>query len=106
MLDVLLPALRYQAHACGYALAVHGSVARDIDLIAVPWRESAVPADSLLEGLFKIVDAVLGVATVEEPDFGNCGRRRQVIYLTEKKGGGPYLDMSVMPRSASDYPTT
>ncbi len=40
----LLPALRYLAHGCGYALTTHGTMRRDIDLVAVPWRDGAVSA--------------------------------------------------------------
>ena len=35
----LYPDLAEIAREHGYALAVHGSLARDFDLIAVPWRE-------------------------------------------------------------------
>ena len=36
----LYPELAEVARSHGYALAVHGSLARDFDLIAVPWAES------------------------------------------------------------------
>jgi hypothetical protein len=39
--DILLPALREVARRFGYALAVHGSLEWDIDLVAVPWCENA-----------------------------------------------------------------
>lgn len=35
-LSEALPGMQLAARGCGYALAVHGSLARDIDLIAVP----------------------------------------------------------------------
>jgi hypothetical protein len=35
----LLPKLREIAKSNGYALALHGSVKRDMDVIAVPWIE-------------------------------------------------------------------
>lgn len=37
-----LPAIREAARAQGYAIGLHGSMRRDLDLIAVPWV--AVPA--------------------------------------------------------------
>ena len=40
--------LREEARAVGYALAVHGSLARDIDLIAVPWVADAKPPEVLV----------------------------------------------------------
>ncbi len=47
--DVLIKALRHVAYRCGYALATHGSLGFDIDLIACPWRDSCIDADSLAE---------------------------------------------------------
>jgi len=42
---------REVARAHGYAVAVHGSMMRDLDLIVVPWREECAPADKLLDVL-------------------------------------------------------
>lgn len=46
-----LPKLRATARAAGYALAVHGSMRRDLDLIAIPWVTSYVPARDLAQRL-------------------------------------------------------
>ena len=35
----IFPIMRETAKAHGYALAVHGSLVRDIDIIAIPWEE-------------------------------------------------------------------
>jgi len=35
---------------CGYAIAPHGSLARDLDVIAVPWTEDAVSAETRRHG--------------------------------------------------------
>lgn len=43
-----LPALMEVAQKCGYALAVHGSMTRDLDLIAVPWVKKAYSPESLV----------------------------------------------------------
>lgn len=37
-LGILIP-IRSAAKKCGYAIGVHGSMRRDLDLIAVPWVE-------------------------------------------------------------------
>src|SRR5262249_28678854 len=47
----LIEPLRARAGELGYALAVHGSLARDIDLIAMPLTSRAVPAPELAEQL-------------------------------------------------------
>lgn len=35
----------------GYALAVHGSLQRDFDLIAIPWVESPSPPEVIIEAI-------------------------------------------------------
>lgn len=99
----LISALRYVAYRCGYALAVHGSLRRDIDLIACPWRDTAVCAASLIESLKKATEAVGGTARFRKheedgrPEQKPCGRLAWSIYLTELDED-PYLDISVMPK--------
>ena len=108
--DILLPALREVARRFGYALAVHGSLEWDIDLVAVPWCENA--PDGLVEAIFLAVNAIEGwvtwpggwteketwpapVGSLPNPDRKPHGRLGYSIIL----GGGPYIDLSVMPRT-------
>ncbi|HKB93311.1 MAG TPA: hypothetical protein VKC62_03635, partial [Gaiellaceae bacterium] len=37
----LVPILAEVAREHGYALAVHGTMARDLDLVAIPWIDAA-----------------------------------------------------------------
>lgn len=104
---ILLPALREVARRNGYALAVHGSLERDIDLVAAPWREGATSAESLIADLFAACKAILGFATWSggaserpEPNRKPYGRAAWSIMLS----GGPYLDVSVMPRVEEPAP--
>jgi hypothetical protein len=98
----LISALRYVAERCGYALAVHGSLKRDIDLIACPWRDSAIPAENLIEHLKKATEVIIGTARTcladegKQPEKKPCGRLAWSFYLTYDDKG-PYLDISVMP---------
>lgn len=85
-----LPRLVAVGRAHGYALAVHGSLARDFDIIAAPWTDDAVDADDLAEAIRSAVGGVRGDTVHERPH----GRRGYVIHL----GAGPYIDLSVMPR--------
>jgi hypothetical protein len=39
----------------GYALAIHGSLANDMDLVAVPWVNEAVAPEVLAEAMWKRV---------------------------------------------------
>lgn len=45
---LLIPSLMKAGREVGYALAVHGSLARDLDIIAVPWTDEAVSAERLI----------------------------------------------------------
>ena len=48
-----LPAIREAAKACGYAIGLHGSTRRDLDLIAVPWIEIYSTPDALAGAIQK-----------------------------------------------------
>ena len=43
------PKIREVAAACGWAVAIHGSVVHDLDLMAMPWVEEHTTADDLAE---------------------------------------------------------
>jgi hypothetical protein len=87
-----LPELRKAAWRLGYAIAIHGSMNRDMDLVAVPWDEWAVPHDELAAGLAKAVNSMIRT----EPTQGLYGRIGYVIPLN----GVYYIDLSVMPRGS------
>jgi hypothetical protein len=91
----LFPALVEVARAHGYALALHGSMLRDMDMIAVPWVSDARAAKELADALR---DCVCGFYKDTDPNgialSKPHGRRCWSIHL----GGGCYLDLSVMPR--------
>jgi len=54
LLDLILPPIRRAAQDAGYAITVHGSLNRDIDLVAIPWIEHNVWSKEAL------VDAICG----------------------------------------------
>lgn len=47
----LLPVVRAVARTHGYAIGLHGSGVRDLDLIAVPWVAGASVAHVLVEAI-------------------------------------------------------
>ena len=53
----LYPGLCDVARRHGYALAIHGSVVTDLDLIAVPWIAEAVTAEELKTALMTHIGA-------------------------------------------------
>jgi hypothetical protein len=100
--DAMMPALRHVARRCGYALAVHGSLKTDIDLIAVPWRDSAPDAAYVAEEIRLTVERIIGTARKREsdknPEQKDCGRLAWSFYLQPEGIDGPYIDLSVMPK--------
>jgi hypothetical protein len=43
--------IRQIARGCGYAIGEHGTRIRDLDLIAVPWVDWAIPAELLVRAI-------------------------------------------------------
>lgn len=50
----LLPAIREVAKTHGYAVGVHGSLARDFDLIAVAWSDGASSPTTVAEAIREV----------------------------------------------------
>lgn len=92
----LIEPIREAARAKGYAVAVHGSLARDVDLVAVPWTAKAVSAGALLRAVLRTVKALDPDAYLPHvaADKRPHGRASWSIHLTE----GTWIDLSVMPR--------
>jgi len=100
----MVPHIAQVARVYGYAIGLHGSMARDLDLIAVPWVDSASPAEVLVEAIREAVD---GFIRNDPQHDGNkycqdtCnpgekphGRRAWSIYFSGRRF---YIDLSVMP---------
>lgn len=97
----LYPILSEVARDHGYALAVHGTVSRDFDLVAIPWTTEAVDADTLIRAMAQRVSytmsTVLTIDDLFKPLYTSQkphGRRSWAIPLDS----GAVLDVSVMPR--------
>jgi len=88
----LYPRMVGAARNLGYALAVHGSLIRDCDLVAIPWTEEAAREIDLIRALLEVSGGHLSQYSF--PSWKPHGRRAWSIYL----GGGPYIDVSIMPR--------
>ncbi|HNP65938.1 MAG TPA: hypothetical protein PKH39_18565 [Woeseiaceae bacterium] len=81
--------------ASGYALAIHGSMKRDLDVIAVPWTQKAVKAETLVTRLCEALD--LGFSADNNPTQKPHGRRCWTLVTLNSSTG--YMDLSVMPRT-------
>src|ERR1051326_4279844 len=93
--NATITALKQVAYRCGYALAVHGSLKTDIDLLAAPWRESAVSAEYLAERIRLTAEVVWGYCQIREhdkarlPEKKPCGRLAWSFYLQPEGCEGP-----------------
>lgn len=98
--DELIPWITDAARPHGYAIAVHGSLRRDIDLVAAPWTDEAVDAQVLVDLIVHVVKARNGgVAMLLDNDRPMpCERPHGRLCWSIHLGGGPYIDLSVMPR--------
>lgn len=106
----LLDDIRAAARALGYAIGLHGSMQRDFDLIACPWRDDAKPAEELVEAIRVLVG---GNCMLNNPAVKPHGRRAWSIHLIDYEKqeqfgvtlGTAIIDLSVMPRACDrTYP--
>lgn len=93
----LIGPLRAKARELGYALGVHGSIKRDIDLIACPWTSEAVAPDVLAEAMRVEAERVIGFAVYGADDtWPRLGKPHGRLCWTIHFNG-TYIDLSVMP---------
>lgn len=87
----MYPRLAEIARKHGYALAVHGSLARDFDLICIPWIENPSEPKDVVEDITK----EFAIKASGEPDTTYHGRERWTIVISF---GECFIDLSFMPR--------
>ena len=83
----------------GYALTVHGSMLRDVDLVAIPWVTRCKAPSTLAKAIVGIVKAMAGrekvyVRANKVPEEKPHGRLAWSIFFSRDA----YLDLSVMRR--------
>lgn len=97
----LIAPIRKVARQFGYAVAQHGTLARDIDLVAIPWTDEAVDPLLLVEAIAELVKGYeggsFGSISPDSPSDKPHGRRAWSIH-----GWAFYIDLSVMPRALSE----
>ncbi len=96
----VVPKLMTVAKRLGYAIALHGSFTRDLDVVAIPWTDEAVPAEELAESLRAEVHGWLQ-ATSGKPDPIEKPHGRLCWSIHLEPDGIGYIDLSVMPRTAA-----
>lgn len=96
------------SRSLGYALAFHGSLIRDIDLVAVPWVTNAAEPGVLAEVIRQTTELTTGYCQMDPleesvdwfrrgcPGMKPHGRLAWSFWLTSIRGC-PYIDLSVVP---------
>jgi|SRR5690606_29697750 len=90
----MIPYITRIARRHGYAIGVHGSMSRDLDLIAVPWVEDANEPEELIGEIARLTGGGIVSDVKESPH----GRRSWNITFN---GAWHFLDISVMPKVAT-----
>lgn len=92
--SILFNPMKRAAIECGYALTMHGSMHRDMDLIAVPWVEDAKPVEELVKAINECIGETIwkdhNLQTGEKKPHGR-------ICYTLSIGGDWFIDLSIIP---------
>lgn len=83
----------------GYALSIHGTMAHDLDLVAIPWTEDAEDATTVMEAIKKHIGAC-GINIQNDGSENKMPTRKphgRMSWRLNVYGGS--VDLSVMPRS-------
>lgn len=91
----LYPDLATIAREHGYALAVHGSLARDFDLIAVPWVDNPSEPATVLDD----ITSKFAIRLITPKDKGNDKPHGRQAFTISIGHGDCALDISFMPVS-------
>lgn len=93
----LYPKLAEIARSHGYAMAIHGSMARDMDVICIPWTES--PSDPQM-----VVDEITTKFDLWNHDKGNPYQKPhgRLAWSLTIGHGHCQIDLQFMPRIKND----
>lgn len=87
----LYPELAEIARSHGYALAIHGSMARDFDLVCIPWVEAPSSEQQVIDDMCsKFV-----IKEVGEPTTKEHGREVHTLSIVH---GECFIDLSFTPK--------
>lgn len=90
----MIPVATRVARKFGYAIAVHGSMSRDLDLVAIPWVDTASDPLPMIEAIADMVDGRI-IRDVKKSPHGRMAWN--IVF----DGAWHFLDISVMPRQSN-----
>lgn len=89
------------ARVHGYAIAVHGSRRRDLDLVAIPWGENVDTPDQLRDALCAGLDCIYGPWEAKPQGRVSCTLQGgMAVHWVGLRARPAYIDLSVMPVAA------
>jgi len=88
------PKLADIARSHGYALAAHGSLARDFDLVCIPWAE-------IVSDPQEVVDDVVDSFAFRQVGAPEQKEHRRIAYTISFDFGECRLDLSFMPAATA-----
>lgn len=96
--------MRVVAREHGYNLCVHGSLARDFDLVAIPWVDEPSSEIDLVKALDKILTGSC-LDSREAYGFSVLGGGRSAYVINLNRAGRKndpqwYVDLSITPNGA------
>jgi hypothetical protein len=85
--------LRNAAMGCGWALGLHGSLASDMDIMAMPWTENAKPVEEMIKALS---DCFVGCPFKEYHTVPHYDKPNNRVVYTMSIWADWYLDINVI----------
>ena len=96
----IIPVIRQVARDLGYAIGVHGTLSKDLDLIAVPWTVGQSNHLDLLESIQMVIAGYKGLdhkrEKTDDPYIAQDmphGRRSYIIWI----GVHAHIDIAITP---------
>lgn len=87
----LYPELAQIARSHGYALAVHGTMGRDFDLVCIPWSLVVSSPQQVVNDFI----TKYALTQIGQPKYKNHGR---LVYTLSVKFGECFIDLSFTPK--------
>lgn len=101
-----LPSIRTAARVLGYVIGVHGSMRRDLDLIAVPWEEKHSMPDALAKAIqYAACGIHVEVVTWQQKPCGRIATSLPICWTEDNRPNSGHIDLSVMMSNAEGSTT-
>jgi hypothetical protein len=90
----VLPMMRDMARRLGWCLALYGPLRRDLDMVAIPWVEDAVPHNELLREIINTFGGRTSNTLIDE----SVGRTGVKVVCRKRvmRDNGSYVDVSII----------